>query len=101
MSKTAVIVKLPLKEGTRDQLFSAFEPMLEHVNSEAGTEIYILHADAGDENVAWVYELYTDGDAMAAHSGSEVMAAMLGTLGDLLDGAPEFNMATPHAGKGL
>jgi quinol monooxygenase YgiN len=101
MSKTSLIAKLPLKPGTRDQLQAAFGPMMEQVNNEAGTEIYILNFDQGDENIVWVYELYTDADAMAAHSGSETMQKLFGEIGALLDGEPELIMATPVSGKGL
>lgn len=101
MSKVSLIAKLPTKPGKRDELVSAFGPMMEAVNAEAGTELYILNLDNGDENVAWVYELYADGDSMALHGGSDAMAALFGALGDLLDGAPELIMTTPVAGKGL
>ena len=62
---------------------------------------YILNLDNGDENVTWVYELYSDTEAMGVHSGSDTMAALFGAIGDLLDGAPELIMTTPVAGKGL
>jgi len=101
MSKVSLIAKIPTKPGCRDDLVAAFGPMIDAVNEEAGTEVYILNLDDGDENVAWVYELYTDADAMGAHSSSEAMSALFGALGDLVDGAPELIMLTPVAGKGL
>ena len=75
--------------------------MLEQINKEAGTEIYILCLDQADENLVWLYELYTDSDAMGAHSSSEAMAALLGVIGGLLDGEPGLHILTPVAGKGL
>ncbi|MDG2027441.1 MAG: putative quinol monooxygenase [Acidimicrobiales bacterium] len=101
MSKVSLIAKLPTKPGKRDDLVTAFGPMLDAVNDEAGTEVYILNLDNGDENVTWVYELYSDTEAMGVHSGSDTMAALFGAIGDLLDGAPELIMTTPVAGKGL
>ena len=101
MSKVSVIVKLPTQPGKRDELVAAFAPMMEQINEEAGTEIYILCLDNADEDVAWVYELYSDNDAMGAHSGSDTMATLIGALGDTLGGAPEFNMVTPVSGKGF
>jgi len=101
MSKVSVIAKLPTAPGKRDELVAAFGPMMEAVNDEAGTEIYILGLDQADEDVAWVYELYTDSDSMGAHSGSDAMAALIGQLGDLLGGGPEFHILTPAIGKGL
>jgi len=75
--------------------------MLEQVNTEAGTEIYILNEDQADENLVWVYELYRDSDSFGEHTSSDAMAALLGALRDLLDGDAGLHMLTPIAGKGL
>ena len=101
MSKVALIAKLPVKAGRRDELVAAFQPMLDAVNDEAGTEIYILSLDQGDENVAYVFELYSDADAMGAHSSSDTMAALIGSIGELFDGDAVFTMLAPVGGKGL
>jgi len=101
MAKTSIIAKLTLKPGTRPELVEAFKPMFEAVNAEAGTEVYVLGLDDADENVAWVYELYTDADAMAAHSGSDAMAALFGAVGGLVAGAPEITVVRPTLAKGL
>jgi len=100
MSKVSLIAKLPLKPGSKDTFLAAFAPMLDQVDAETGTELYLLNFQKDDENIAWIYELYTDDDAMAAHSSSDAMAALFGALGDVLDGAPELIPCLPHAGKG-
>lgn len=102
MSKTAVLAKLPIKPDAKETFLNAFGAMIDAVNAEEGTEIYILnwgHKD--DENTAYIYELYTDGDALAVHSGSDAMKALMGSLGDVMSGAPELIMLTPAVGKGL
>lgn len=101
MSKVSVIARIPLKPGTKGELVAAFTPMLEQVNGEAGTEIYILCEDPADENVVWVYELYSDSEALGAHSSSDAMAALLGVVGGLVEGDPGFHILNPIAGKGL
>lgn len=101
MSKVSLIAKLPLQPGKRDAFVEAFTPMMEAVKDEAGTEVYILNFQDDDENVVWVYELYTDADAMAVHSGSAAMATLFGALGDLLGGAPELIPCTPHLAEGV
>ena len=69
---------------------------------DRGTEIYILNwGQNDDENTAYIYELYADGDALAVHSGSDAMKALMGALGGVMAGAPELVMLTPAAGKGL
>ena len=101
MSKVSLIAKLPLQPGKRDAFVEAFTPMMRAVNDEAGTELYVLNFQDDDENVVWVYELYTDKDAMAAHSASSAMAELFGALGDLLAGAPDLIACTPHMAKGV
>ncbi len=49
----------------------------------------------------WVYELYTDSDAMTAHSSSPTMAELMGALGDLLGDVPELVACTPHMAEGV
>ena len=102
MSKTALLAKLPIKADAKETFLQAFGAMLTAVEAEAGTEIYILNwGQKGDENTAYIYELYTDADALAVHSGSDAMKAMMGALGDVMAGAPELIPLTPSAGKGL
>lgn len=101
MSKTAVLAKLPIKEGEKETFLAAFASMCEQVDQEPGTEIYILNWDQKNPDVAYIYELYCDGDALAAHSGSDAMKALMAALGGVLAGAPELIMLEPAAGKGL
>lgn len=102
MAKPVIIAKITAAEGKRDQVIAAFQPMLEHVRqAEGGTEVYVLHTDDKHADVVWFYELYRDGDAVATHSGSDVMAAVGKQLGGLLAGRPEISRLTPLAGKGL
>ncbi|MEM8706057.1 MAG: putative quinol monooxygenase, partial [Actinomycetota bacterium] len=99
MSKTAVLAKLPIKPDAKDTFMEAFGAMIDAVQSEDGTEIYILNWGKKDEeNTAYIYELYTDNDALAAHSGSDAMQALMGALGDVMAGAPELIMLSPAAG---
>jgi len=75
--------------------------MMQAVEDEPGTEVYVLNWDKKNENVAYMYEVYRDKAALAAHSESPAMAAFMARLGDLLGGAPELTIATPTAAKGL
>jgi len=101
MAKTSIIAKITFQSGKRDEAVEAFGPMFKAVNDEAGTEVYVLCLDNADEDVLWVYELYADAGALAAHNGSEAMAAMFGALGGLVAGAPEINTLTPALAKGV
>ena len=101
MSKVAAIAKLTAAEGQRDALVKVMEQLVDNAETEAGTEIYVLNLDTKDPNVIWFYELYTNGDALAAHSGSDAMKAIGGQLAGLIAGRAEVHVLTPHRGVGV
>src|SRR5947208_1085234 len=59
MPKVAVAAKITCKPGVRDELVAAFKPMLDHVQSESGTELYLLSKDAREPDVLWFFEMYS------------------------------------------
>ncbi len=102
MSKPSMFVKLMAQPGKRDEVLAAFDRMLVAVAAEPGTEVYSVHLDDADENAVWIFEMYTDGDALAAHSSSEAMGNLFTELGPLLGSErPVLVATTAHAGKGL
>ena len=102
MPKPVIIAKLTAQEGKRDELVVAFGRMIDHVTAnEPGTEVYVLHTDDADPNVAWFYEMYSDKAALGAHSTSDTMKSVGRELAGLMAGRPEIIMLTPAAGKGL
>ena len=101
MSKVAVVASLRSKPGRRDELVSALDAAIRTANSEAGTILYILHANPADENALLMYELYSDNDALGVHVSSESFKALGASLADLVDGRPELTVLTPLSGKGL
>ena len=101
MSKVAAIVKLTAALGKGAELAKGMEFALENVKTEAGTLVYILHADAANADVLWMYELYDNQDSMNAHLGSAWFAELGPKVGHLFAGAPEFHSVTPIGGKGL
>jgi quinol monooxygenase YgiN len=100
MPKVAVTARVKVKEGMAQQLIAAFGALLEQVESEPGTLLYAVNRSTDDPNLFWVYELYTDGDAFAAHSGSDAMAAAGPVLGELI-AESELIVGEPLSGKGL
>jgi len=71
MSQVALIVKIPALPGQRAELAAAMAAGLETAKGEEGTRYYILHEDAVDADVLWVYEMYENQEGLAAHGGSE------------------------------
>ncbi len=101
MSTVALIAKLPVQPGKRDEFITAFSSMFPVVEDEEGTLVYAVHADDSDPDLVWVYELYTDAAALDVHSKSDGMASAIAAFGGLLAGAPELHRLTPVRAKGL
>lgn len=99
--RVAVIAKLPAAAGKRDELVAAFQTAIATAEREDGTLVYYLHADTKDADTLWVYEMYADSGALAAHGGSDDFKKLLGVLGPLMGGAPEMHILAPLGGKGL
>lgn len=101
MSGPTIIAKISAQPGRRDELIAALQALVDHVDSEAGTLVYVMHKDLGDEDVVWFYEHYASQDALDAHVGSEVMKAVGTGLRGIAAGRPELTMLEVVGGKGL
>jgi (4S)-4-hydroxy-5-phosphonooxypentane-2,3-dione isomerase len=100
MAKVSLLAKLRVKEGKGDDLIAAFQPLLQQVEEEPGTLLYIMHRAKDDPDVFWFSELYADDDAFAAHSSSDAMAETAPAFGDLIAEA-EMIVSEPVLAAGL
>ena len=101
MSQLTVVARIQAQEGKRDEIVAAFQEYFPQVESEDGTRVYAISTDTADETSVWVYEMYTDDDALKAHGGSDAFKAFGGKIGGLLASAPELHICTPVQAKGL
>jgi (4S)-4-hydroxy-5-phosphonooxypentane-2,3-dione isomerase len=99
MPKVALLSRCKAKAGKAGELIAAFRPVLEQAGKEPGTLLYALHRSKDDPELFWVCELYADGDAFAAHSGSDAMAAASPALAELI-AESEFIIGEPVSAKG-
>lgn len=100
MPKVALVSRFKAKEGMAEELIAAFRPVFEQAEKEPGTLLYVLHRSTDDPSLFWVCELYADGDAFAAHRGSDAMAAATPVLGELI-AEPELIVGEPVYAKGV
>ena len=99
MGKVSVIATLTVKEGKADAFPAAFYEFFRHVETEDGTESYVLHRSTTNPNVFYMTELYTDQGAFDAHAGSDAFAKLGGSMGDYIDGF-DLQVAEPVKAKG-
>ena len=101
MSSTiSVIAKITAQPGKRADVVAGMATMLTHAASEPGTVVYTLLEDQADDDAIWVYEEYTDKAALDAHSSSDAMKALGGSIGPFLAGRPEIRVCNIAGGKG-
>jgi quinol monooxygenase YgiN len=101
MSKIAIVAKVVAAEGRADELFARLGSAVASVEQEAGTEVYSVHRDTKDRDVAWLFELYTDREALDAHQRSAPMRAMVRDLRLLTRDGGELHILDSVAAKGL
>lgn len=87
-----VVATLTAKPESVDSVRQACTQAVEAVHSEPGCELYSLHQS--DRTFVFV-EQWADEDALAAHNKAPAIAALLGTIGGLLDGQADIKMLQP------
>jgi quinol monooxygenase YgiN len=100
MAKVSMLAKVRTHDGKGDELVAAFRGLFDAVAQEPGTELYVLNRSKDDPNVFWFYELYTDNDALGAHSTSDAMAKAAPAFGPLI-AESELILGEPALAKGI
>ncbi|KWX59882.1 putative quinol monooxygenase [Mycobacterium sp. NAZ190054] len=89
-----VIATMKAKPESVDAVRSACQTAIEAVHQEPGCDLYALHE--ADGTFVFV-EQWADADALQKHSAAPAVATLFGTVGELLDGAPDIKMLQPVA----
>ena len=100
MAKIAIAARVRVKEGRLDDYLSAFAPLLEKVENEPGTLVYLVQRSKDDPNVFWTSELYADEAAFELHSSSDVHAAATPVFTELIAEA-DVTVGEAVMGKGF
>ncbi|MDQ3351274.1 MAG: antibiotic biosynthesis monooxygenase [Actinomycetota bacterium] len=96
MSSTiAVIAKIPVQSGRREEVLAAIAGLVDLARSEDGTTTYVVHEDNKDPDAVWVYEQYADQAALDVHMRADGMKAFIDAAGPMMGGAPELHFLTP------
>jgi quinol monooxygenase YgiN len=87
-----VVATMTAKPESVDAVRDACKAAVEAVHAEPGCQLYSLH----ESNGTFVFvEQWADEEAIKAHSTAPAVGALFGTVGPLLDGAPDIKMLTP------
>ncbi|ANI39449.1 putative quinol monooxygenase [Mycolicibacterium vaccae] len=87
-----VVATMKAKPDSVDAVRTACQTAIEAVHGEPGCDLYALHE--ADGTFVFV-EQWADGDALQQHSAAPAVATLFGTVGELLDGAPDIKVLQP------
>ena len=87
-----VVATMTAKSESVDAVRDACVTAIEAVHGEPGCDLYSLHE--ADGTFVFV-EQWADEDALKTHGSAPAVGALFGTIGELLEGAPDIKMLTP------
>lgn len=87
-----VVATMKAKPESVDAVRNACTTAIAAVHDEPGCELYSLHE--ADGTFVFV-EQWADADALKTHSSAPAIGTLFGTIGELLDGAPDIKMLAP------
>ncbi|NKZ09400.1 putative quinol monooxygenase, partial [Mycolicibacterium septicum] len=87
-----VVATMKAKPESVDAVREACTNAVAAVHEEPGCQLYSLHE--ADGTFVFV-EQWADADALKAHSTAPAIGTLFGSIGELLDGAPDIKMLQP------
>ncbi|MCV7290019.1 MULTISPECIES: putative quinol monooxygenase [Mycolicibacterium] len=87
-----VVATMKAKPESVDAVRAACTKAIEAVHDEPGCDLYSLHE--ADGTFVFV-EQWADADALKTHSSAPAVGTLFGTVGELLDGAPDIKVLQP------
>ncbi|AIY46296.1 MULTISPECIES: putative quinol monooxygenase [Mycolicibacterium] len=87
-----VVATMKAKPESVDAVREACTNAIAAVHEEPGCQLYSLHESDG----TFVFvEQWADADALKTHSTAPAIGTLFGSIGELLDGAPDIKMLQP------
>lgn len=86
----AVIAKVPLKSGTREEAIKEVKVLMSKVAEEEGTLHYTLNIDKNNPDTLVFMERYKDLDALSAHGSTPHFQEFMGKAMSFAAGPPEI-----------
>ncbi|CDO30360.1 putative quinol monooxygenase [Mycolicibacterium porcinum] len=87
-----VVATMKAKPESVDAVREACTNAIAAVHDEPGCQLYSLHE--ADGTFVFV-EQWADADALKTHSTAPAIGTLFGSIGELLDGAPDIKMLQP------
>lgn len=82
--RVGLLVRLVCQQGAREAVLDSVNRYMDKLGSEPGTEAFVLALDPDEGQVIWLYEWFTDEDALVEHRSSNGLQSMMSELPELL-----------------
>ena len=90
-----LVVRMKMRDGTRDEVDAAFALARQATLKDAGVIAFDLNRDASDPNVIVVYERWRNLHDLEGHLRTPHATAHRQAFNELVAGLPEFTVLTP------
>lgn len=84
VGRIGLLVRIQSHPGKRLALLDTLNDYCENLDQEPGTEAFMIALDPGDEDVIWLYEWFTDQEALDAHRSSDAFADLMQRMPELI-----------------
>ena len=86
--RVGLFVRLAAHPGGRPGLLDALHRYADQLGAEAATEVFVIALDPDDADIVWIYEWFTDEEALNRHRASAPFAELVGEIPELLAAPP-------------
>lgn len=86
--RRCLLVRLNCKQGFRPALLEVLNTYTDGLAEEPGTEVFVVSLDPDAADTVWLFEVFKDEQAQAAHQAAAGFAVMMQAIPPLLDGPP-------------
>jgi quinol monooxygenase YgiN len=83
-ARFGAVLQMIAREGKRDELIHVLTNYANTLEGEPGTTLFVAAADAGDEDMVWLWEEFADEEAVRGHFQHDFFRALQLELADLL-----------------
>ncbi len=93
--RVGLFVRLVCRPGGRTAALDAMNRYMDALAGEPGTEAFIVSVDPEADDIVWLYEWFTDHDALDAHRASTAFHTMMAELPAVLAAPPALIRVDP------
>lgn len=93
--RVGLFVRLVCKPGGRTAALDVTNRYIDGLAAEPGTEAFIVALDPNEDDILWLYEWFTDDDALVAHRASQPFHEMMAELPAVLAAPPALIRVDP------